>query len=172
MMKVHGTHAYSYAYQAYCSHQYDHHNFFACTSWQFCTWDFDSLRNIWGKRILSFKGRMCLGLAIYRLSGAPYPTLPIRHSRYTETDDSLRIWQKFIPFESFQVFQRGGYYSVEVIPNQVAVISLNTMYFYDSNKGEPILHTFHFCYFATATFQPPSCPCFSIHLRHPIEWYR
>ncbi len=46
------------------------------------------------------------------------------------------IWQSFIPFSSFQVFQRGGYFSVEVIPNEVAVVSLNTMYFYDSNKGE------------------------------------
>jgi endopolyphosphatase len=33
------------------------------------------------------------------------------------------------------VFQRGAYYSVEVIPDKLAVISLNTMYFYDSNKG-------------------------------------
>ena len=40
-----------------------------------------------------------------------------------------------MPFESYQVFQRGGYFSVEVIPEQLAVISLNTMYFYDSNKG-------------------------------------
>ncbi|KIY49244.1 endopolyphosphatase [Fistulina hepatica ATCC 64428] len=45
------------------------------------------------------------------------------------------IWKKFIPFQYLQVFQRGGYYSVEVIPNHVAVISLNTMYFYDSNKA-------------------------------------
>jgi len=33
------------------------------------------------------------------------------------------------------VFQRGGYFSVEVIPEQVAAVSLNTMYFYDSNKA-------------------------------------
>ncbi|KZV72170.1 hypothetical protein PENSPDRAFT_576601 [Peniophora sp. CONT] len=45
------------------------------------------------------------------------------------------IWRPFIPFPSYQVFQRGAYYSVEVIPNQVAVIALNTMYFYDSNKA-------------------------------------
>lgn len=45
------------------------------------------------------------------------------------------IWRSFIPFESYQVFQRGGYYSAEVIPDAVAAISLNTMYFYDSNKG-------------------------------------
>lgn len=45
------------------------------------------------------------------------------------------IWRSFVPFESYQIFQRGGYYSVEVIPDSVAVISLNTMYFYDSNKG-------------------------------------
>ena len=45
------------------------------------------------------------------------------------------IWRNFIPFPAYQVFQRGGYFSVEVIPNSVAVISLNTMYFYDSNTG-------------------------------------
>jgi len=44
------------------------------------------------------------------------------------------IWGAFIPFSSYQVFRRGAYYSVEVIPDEVAVISLNTMYFYDSNK--------------------------------------
>ncbi|KAI9000980.1 hypothetical protein BD414DRAFT_473259 [Trametes punicea] len=45
------------------------------------------------------------------------------------------IWRAFVPFPSYQVFQRGGYYSVEVIPDAVAVISLNTMYFYDSNTA-------------------------------------
>ncbi|KAI5124972.1 hypothetical protein M0805_007398 [Coniferiporia weirii] len=45
------------------------------------------------------------------------------------------IWRTFIPSESHQVFKRGGYFSVEVIPNQIAVISMNTMYFYDSNKA-------------------------------------
>ncbi|EIN10626.1 endopolyphosphatase [Punctularia strigosozonata HHB-11173 SS5] len=45
------------------------------------------------------------------------------------------IWRAFVPFSSYQVFQRGGYYSVEVIPNSVAVIALNTMYFFDSNKA-------------------------------------
>lgn len=48
-----------------------------------------------------------------------------------------RIWSPFIPFPYLQVFQRGAYYSVEVIPDTLAVISLNTMYFYDSNKGFP-----------------------------------
>jgi len=33
------------------------------------------------------------------------------------------------------VFQRGAYYSTEVIPGRVAVISLNSIYFYDSNKA-------------------------------------
>lgn len=48
----------------------------------------------------------------------------------------LRIWKQFIPFPYHQVFQRGAYYSTEVIPGSVAAISLNTMYFYDSNKGK------------------------------------
>lgn len=46
-----------------------------------------------------------------------------------------RIWQSFIPLSSFGVFQRGGYFIVDVIPDTLAVISLNTIYFYDSNKG-------------------------------------
>lgn len=45
------------------------------------------------------------------------------------------IWNSFVPFSSYQVFRRGAYYSVEVISGKVAVISLNTMYFYDSNKA-------------------------------------
>ncbi|TFK75900.1 endopolyphosphatase [Pluteus cervinus] len=51
------------------------------------------------------------------------------------TYEFSQIWKKFIPFHNHQVFQRGAYYSVEVIPNEVAVIALNTMYFYDSNKA-------------------------------------
>ncbi|OSX60399.1 hypothetical protein POSPLADRAFT_1066706 [Postia placenta MAD-698-R-SB12] len=51
------------------------------------------------------------------------------------TSEFSSIWRSFIPFESYQVFQRGGYYSAEVIPDAVAAISLNTMYFYDSNKA-------------------------------------
>ena len=53
---------------------------------------------------------------------------------------SRRIWKSFIPFPSYQVFQRGAYFSVEVVPGALAVISLNTMYFYDSNKGERCPH--------------------------------
>ncbi|THV08536.1 hypothetical protein K435DRAFT_641814, partial [Dendrothele bispora CBS 962.96] len=49
------------------------------------------------------------------------------------TSEYSSIWASFIPFPYHQVFQRGAYYSVEVIPNSLAVISLNTMYFYDSN---------------------------------------
>jgi len=50
-------------------------------------------------------------------------------------DHFSSIWGAFIPFSSYQVFRRGAYYSVEVIPDELAVISLNTMYFYDSNKA-------------------------------------
>ncbi|KAK0468387.1 Metallo-dependent phosphatase-like protein [Desarmillaria tabescens] len=51
------------------------------------------------------------------------------------TNQYSSIWKPFIPFPYHQVFQRGAYYSVEVVPNALAVISLNTMYFYDSNKA-------------------------------------
>ncbi|KAF7352779.1 RFX-type winged-helix domain-containing protein [Mycena venus] len=51
------------------------------------------------------------------------------------TNEFASIWKAFIPFPYLQIFQRGAYYAVEVIPDSVAVISLNTMYFYDSNKA-------------------------------------
>ncbi|KAJ7047361.1 endopolyphosphatase [Mycena alexandri] len=51
------------------------------------------------------------------------------------TNEFGSIWKAFIPFPHLQIFQRGAYYAVEVIPDSVAVISLNTMYFYDSNKA-------------------------------------
>ncbi|KAH9943409.1 uncharacterized protein BXZ73DRAFT_97450 [Epithele typhae] len=51
------------------------------------------------------------------------------------TSEYSSIWRSFVPFPAYQVFQRGGYFSVEVIPNSLAVISLNTMYFYDSNAA-------------------------------------
>ncbi|KAJ7890789.1 Metallo-dependent phosphatase-like protein [Mycena leptocephala] len=51
------------------------------------------------------------------------------------TNEFASIWKAFIPFPYLQIFQRGAYYAVEVVPDSVAVISLNTMYFYDSNKA-------------------------------------
>ncbi|EKM80275.1 hypothetical protein AGABI1DRAFT_120307 [Agaricus bisporus var. burnettii JB137-S8] len=51
------------------------------------------------------------------------------------TNEFASLWSPFIPFPQRQVFQRGAYYSTEVIPGHLAVISLNTLYFYDSNKA-------------------------------------
>jgi len=51
------------------------------------------------------------------------------------TFEYSKIWQSFIPLSSFGVFQRGGYFIVDVIPDTLSVISLNTIYFYDSNKA-------------------------------------
>ncbi|KIM25254.1 hypothetical protein M408DRAFT_331351 [Serendipita vermifera MAFF 305830] len=50
-------------------------------------------------------------------------------------NEYIAIWRPFIPFSSYQVFQHGGYFSVEVIPGHIAAISLNTMYWYDANKA-------------------------------------
>ena len=47
----------------------------------------------------------------------------------------LHIWQKFIPEAQRHSFERGGWFSVEVIPNKLAVFSLNTLYFFDSNSA-------------------------------------
>ncbi|KAG9235637.1 vacuolar endopolyphosphatase-like protein [Amylocarpus encephaloides] len=45
------------------------------------------------------------------------------------------IWSKFIPEEQRHGFERGGWYFVEVIPNKLAVFSLNTLYFFSNNAG-------------------------------------
>ena len=45
----------------------------------------------------------------------------------------LSIWKKFIPQEQRHSFARGGWFFTEVIPNKLAVFSLNTMYFFESN---------------------------------------
>ncbi|KAF8351449.1 Metallo-dependent phosphatase-like protein [Amanita rubescens] len=45
------------------------------------------------------------------------------------------IWKDFIPQQEQASFLRGAYFSTEVIPDKVAVLSLNTIYFYDSNDA-------------------------------------
>lgn len=51
------------------------------------------------------------------------------------THNYLDIWKPFIPQDQREEFAKGGWFSVEVIPNQLAVISLNTLYFFDSNSA-------------------------------------
>lgn len=43
------------------------------------------------------------------------------------------IWRQFIPEAQKHSFEQGGWYYVEVIPNELAVFSLNTLYFFGSN---------------------------------------
>ncbi|KAK5946901.1 Endopolyphosphatase [Knufia obscura] len=47
----------------------------------------------------------------------------------------LTIWDKFVPPEQRHSFARGGWFFTEVIPNRLAVFSLNTLYFFDSNAA-------------------------------------
>ncbi|KAI9699140.1 MAG: Endopolyphosphatase [Candelina mexicana] len=51
------------------------------------------------------------------------------------TKNYLKIWEKMIPEEQRHGFERGGWFFVEVIPNRLAVFSLNTMYFFGSNAA-------------------------------------
>lgn len=45
------------------------------------------------------------------------------------------IWSHFIPEEQRHSFQLGGWFYVEVVPNKLAVVSLNTLYFFDRNAA-------------------------------------
>ncbi|RDA90043.1 hypothetical protein CP533_4924, partial [Ophiocordyceps camponoti-saundersi (nom. inval.)] len=45
------------------------------------------------------------------------------------------MWERFIPEEHDDQFRRGGWFAVDVIPGRLAVISLNTMYFFQRNDA-------------------------------------
>ncbi|KAG0032691.1 Endopolyphosphatase [Podila clonocystis] len=45
------------------------------------------------------------------------------------------LWSEFIPAHQINTFRRGGYYSSEVVPGKIAVIALNTLYFYIHNAA-------------------------------------
>lgn len=45
------------------------------------------------------------------------------------------VWRHFIPEDQRHSFVEGGWFTTEVIPGKLAVISLNTMYFYESNSA-------------------------------------
>ncbi|GAM41507.1 hypothetical protein TCE0_042f14678 [Talaromyces pinophilus] len=51
------------------------------------------------------------------------------------TEKLSHLWEAFIPEEQRHTFVEGGYFHTEVIPNKLAVFSLNTLYFFDSNQA-------------------------------------
>ncbi|KAG7809327.1 hypothetical protein KL921_003324 [Ogataea angusta] len=56
---------------------------------------------------------------------APGPTL--------QTRELYKIWRNFVPTEQLHTFDRGAYFFREVIPNKLAVVSINTLYLFKSN---------------------------------------
>ncbi|OOQ82227.1 putative vacuolar endopolyphosphatase [Penicillium brasilianum] len=82
--------------------------------------------------------------AIPRLSVPVIPTfgnndiLPhniFRGGPNTWTKKFAEIWRHFIPEDQRHTFVEGGWFTTEVIPGKLAVISLNTMYFFESNSA-------------------------------------
>lgn len=63
----------------------------------------------------------------------PHNILTPGPNRWTKS--YLEIWKKFIPEEQRHAFDHGGWFVVEVIPNKLAVFSLNTLFFYASNTA-------------------------------------
>lgn len=56
---------------------------------------------------------------------APGPTL--------QTREMFKIWREFIPSEQMHTFDRGAYFLREVIPDELVVISINTLYWFMKN---------------------------------------
>jgi endopolyphosphatase len=63
----------------------------------------------------------------------PHNILLAGPNKWLRTYSSL--WGNFIPEEQRHGFDRGGWFYVEVIPNKLAVFSLNTLYFFDHNAA-------------------------------------
>lgn len=45
------------------------------------------------------------------------------------------IWKSFIPEAQRHTFEQGGWFYTEVVPNKLAVFSLNSLYFFERNAG-------------------------------------
>ncbi|WFD34968.1 endopolyphosphatase [Malassezia cuniculi] len=52
-----------------------------------------------------------------------------------ETRRFAKLWKDHLPPEAIETVVLGGYFSKDVLADHLAVISLNTLYFYDSNKA-------------------------------------
>ncbi|KAL3255598.1 hypothetical protein ABHI18_008211 [Aspergillus niger] len=63
----------------------------------------------------------------------PHNILQTGPNRWTKK--YREVWHKFIPEHQRHSFVEGGWFVSEVIPNKLAVISLNTLYFFDSNSA-------------------------------------
>lgn len=50
-----------------------------------------------------------------------------------QTREFFKIWRPFVPQLQLHIFNRGAYFFQEVIPNQLAVLSINTLYLFQSN---------------------------------------
>ncbi len=62
-----------------------------------------------------------------------YPHNVVKSNPTEITKGLYNAWRKFIPQEQYHIFKNGGYYIKEIIPNKLAVISLNTMYWFKRN---------------------------------------
>ncbi|EAS31504.3 vacuolar endopolyphosphatase [Coccidioides immitis RS] len=94
----------------------------------------DSLRDVFSE---TKKGKMHLRIPIVPTIGnndvMPHNIFHAGPNRWTTT--YARMWSEFIPEEQRHSFVQGGWFYVEVIPNKLAVFSLNTMYFFASNNA-------------------------------------
>ncbi|ODQ81759.1 hypothetical protein BABINDRAFT_159999, partial [Babjeviella inositovora NRRL Y-12698] len=50
-----------------------------------------------------------------------------------QTREMWRIWRNFVPPEQMHTFVRGAYFFSEVVPDRLAVLSLNTLYWFELN---------------------------------------
>lgn len=50
-----------------------------------------------------------------------------------QTREFYKLWKPFIPHDQMRIFNQGVYYFEEVVPSLLAVLSINTLYLFQSN---------------------------------------
>jgi endopolyphosphatase len=97
----------------------------------------------WVELFSQGQGQDTIG-AVSRLSVPVIPTFGnndiMPHNIFNEgpnkwTKRFADVWKEFIPEDQRHTFVEGGWFTSEVVPGQLAVISLNTMYFFESNSA-------------------------------------
>lgn len=77
-----------------------------------------------------------------RFGGLPIPSLGNNdvypHNLFAtgptfQTREFYKVWKQFVPQAQLNIFNKGVYYFEEVIPGHLAVLSINTLYLFQSN---------------------------------------
>ena len=111
----------------------DRHQIFSTLIWKFEI-NFMLSSNMRIRSIhLSYQSFQVTGIMMSGRTSMTSISLTFRHNIFApgpnyQTRAFASLWEDMIPEYEAHTFERGGYFAVEVVPNKLAVLSLNTLY--------------------------------------------